>query len=88
MKPRTKGDLGRTQIPMLPDLTHQIASDYGCFIEVDTDSGIAFRATYLVDNKGNISHISKSDLPVSRSTDYKLALRSSSALYLYLFYIS
>ena len=74
MKPRAKGGLGPMQIPMLSDLTHQIARDYGCLIEEGGDSGIAFRATYIIDDKGTLRHISISDLPVGRSTDETLRL--------------
>ena len=59
------------QIPMLADLTHQISKDYGCLIE---DEGIAFRATYIIDDKGTLRHMSIGDLPVGRNVDEVLRL--------------
>ncbi len=32
-KPRNKGGLGPMQMPLLSDMSHKIARDYGCLIE-------------------------------------------------------
>ena len=73
-KDRKKGGLGPMNMPLLSDLTHQIAKDYGCLIESGGDSGIAFRATYIIDDKGVLRHISISDLPVGRNVDEVIRL--------------
>lgn len=38
--PREQGGLGKIQIPLLSDLTHQISKDYGVFLQ---DVGHALR---------------------------------------------
>ena len=68
-KPKNKGGLGPMKIPMVSDLTKQISKDYGCLIEDGDDSGVAFRATYIIDTEGVLRHISMNDLPVGRNAD-------------------
>ena len=68
-KDRKKGGLGPMQIPMLSDLSHQISRDYGCLIEDGDDAGVSFRATYIIDGKGILRHMSINDLPVGRNAD-------------------
>jgi mitochondrial tryparedoxin peroxidase, trypanosomatid typical 2-Cys peroxiredoxin len=64
--PRKKGGLGDMQIPLLSDLTKDIARDYGVLIEED---GIALRGLFLIDPKGNLRHSTINDLPVGRNVD-------------------
>ena len=73
-KDRKKGGLGPMAMPMLSDLTKQIAKDYGCLIEEGGDNGVAFRATYIIDDKGILRHVSISDLPVGRNVDETIRL--------------
>ena len=68
--PRNKGGLGDMNIPILGDLTKKVASDYGCLLK----SGIALRATYIIDHKGILRHMSVNDLPVGRNVDEVLRL--------------
>ena len=56
MKPKNKGGVGRMAIPMVSDITKQISKDYGCLIEDGEDGGVAFRATYIIDDKGILRH--------------------------------
>ena len=44
-------------IPMVSDITKQIAKDYGCLIQDGDDAGVAFRATYIIDKEGIIRRI-------------------------------
>ena len=74
MKPRKKGGLGEMDIPMIADLSKQIAKDYGCLIDHGKDNGVAFRATYIIDKNGIVRHISMNDLPVGRNVDEVLRL--------------
>ena len=62
------------QIPLLSDVNKTIARDYGCLIEQGEDSGISFRATYIIDGKGIVRHTSVNDLPVGRNPDEYLRL--------------
>lgn len=56
-------------IPLLGDVDKSISRNYGCLIEEGPDSGIAFRATYIIDRNGILRHSSISDLPVGRNPD-------------------
>jgi alkyl hydroperoxide reductase subunit AhpC len=55
------------EIPLLSDVNKKIARDYGCLIGEGGDEGIAFRATYIIDGKGIVRHVSINDLPVGRN---------------------
>ena len=57
------------KMPLLADMSHKIARDYGCLIEEGPDAGIAFRATYIIDGNGVLRHMSIQDLPVGRNAD-------------------
>lgn len=74
LKPRKEGGLGTLDIPLLSDITKKIARDYGCLVEEGEDAGVAFRATYIIDPKGIVRHISVNDLPVGRNPDEYLRL--------------
>ena len=68
--PRKKGGLGDMNIPMLADVTKQIAADYGCLLP----AGIALRATFIIDCNGILRHVGLNDLPVGRNVDEVLRL--------------
>ena len=68
-KDRKKGGLGPMEIPIVGDVSKNISKDYGCLIEDGGDEGIAFRATYIIDDKGILRHMSINDLPVGRNAD-------------------
>jgi len=69
--PRTEGGLGKLNIPLLSDLTHQISKDYGVYLE---DNGISLRGLFIIDDKGILRQITMNDLPVGRSVDETLRL--------------
>ncbi|XP_069087958.1 peroxiredoxin-2 isoform X2 [Pleurodeles waltl] len=69
--PRKEGGLGAMDIPLVSDLTHSIARDYGVLKE---DDGIAFRGLFIIDIKGILRQITINDLPVGRSVDEILRL--------------
>nr|KAG5697437.1 hypothetical protein BaRGS_008863 [Batillaria attramentaria] len=69
--PRKQGGLGNMNIPLLADKTLELARTYGCLKE---DEGVAFRALYIIDDKGNLRQITMNDLPVGRSVDETLRL--------------
>jgi alkyl hydroperoxide reductase subunit AhpC len=73
-KDRKVGGLGKMNIPMVADVSKEISKKYGCLIEDGDDAGIAFRATYIIDDKGVVRHISINDLPVGRNVDETLRL--------------
>ena len=71
-KPRDQGGLGdKMKIPMLADMTKKIGRDYGCLTK---DEAMHLRATYIIDKKGILRHISVNDTQVGRSVDEVLRL--------------
>jgi alkyl hydroperoxide reductase subunit AhpC len=73
-KDRKKGGLGKMDIPLIADITRKITKVYGALIEEGENEGIAYRATYIIDTKGNLRHVSISDLPVGRNVEEVLRL--------------
>ncbi|KAI8897428.1 AhpC/TSA family protein [Globomyces pollinis-pini] len=71
---RKDGGLGNMQIPLLADVTKQIARDYGVLIEEGEDAGLAARGTFIIDDKGNVRVAQVNDLPIGRSVDEVLRL--------------
>ncbi|CAH0407231.1 unnamed protein product [Chilo suppressalis] len=69
--PRKEGGLGKIKIPLLSDLTHSIAKDYGVYLE---DVGHTLRGLFIIDDKGILRQITMNDLPVGRSVDETLRL--------------
>ncbi|KAG8301386.1 peroxiredoxin-1 [Homalodisca vitripennis] len=69
--PRKEGGLGSLKIPLLSDLTHRIAKDYGVYLE---DLGHTLRGLFIIDTKGILRQITMNDLPVGRSVDETLRL--------------
>ena len=69
LKSRKDGGLGEMAIPLISDITKDIAKKYGCLCDDGDDSGVAFRATYIIDRKGIVRHTSVNDLPVGRNPD-------------------
>ena len=43
-------------IPLLADVDKKVCTDYGVLIEEGGAKGAAYRATFIIDNKGNIRH--------------------------------
>lgn len=69
--PRKEGGLGKLNIPLLSDQTHQISKDYGVYLE---DVGHTLRGLFIIDTKGILRQITMNDLPVGRSVDETLRL--------------
>eukprot|EP01062_Namystynia_karyoxenos_P079163 TRINITY_DN829_c0_g1_i1.p1 TRINITY_DN829_c0_g1~~TRINITY_DN829_c0_g1_i1.p1 ORF type:complete len:202 (+),score=97.34 TRINITY_DN829_c0_g1_i1:78-683(+) len=71
---RKQGGLGKMKIPILADITKQVAADYGALICDGGAQGVALRALYLIDKEGVLRQITINDLPVGRSVDETLRL--------------
>lgn len=69
--PRNKGGLGEMNIPLVADITKDIARDYGVLLE---DKGIALRGQFVIDGKGVLRSMTVNDLPVGRNVDEALRL--------------
>ncbi len=70
-QPRNQGGLGELQIPLLADMTKEIAKDYGVLLE---GGGVALRGTFLIDDNDIIQHSSINQLGVGRNVDEYLRL--------------
>eukprot|EP00484_Ammonia_sp_Unknown_P029137 CAMPEP_0197024052 /NCGR_PEP_ID=MMETSP1384-20130603/4699_1 /TAXON_ID=29189 /ORGANISM="Ammonia sp." /LENGTH=195 /DNA_ID=CAMNT_0042452381 /DNA_START=57 /DNA_END=644 /DNA_ORIENTATION=+ len=68
--PRNKGGIGKLQIPLIADLSRKLCTDYGVLL----DDGHSCRATFIIDPKGIIRHMSFNDPPVGRNVDEVLRL--------------
>lgn len=64
-QPRNEGGLGEIAYPLLADLNKNIAREYGCL----NDGGVAFRATYIIDDNNVVQHASINNLGVGRNVD-------------------
>ena len=75
-KDKKKGGLGSLNIPLLSDQTSEIAKKFSCLVDDPSDEnfGVALRATYIIDSKGILRHMSISDLPVGRDANEYLRL--------------
>ena len=71
LRERKQGGVAPLKIPLLADNTHEVAKKYGCYIP---KQGCTFRATYIIDPKGIVRHISINDTPVGRSVDEVMRL--------------
>ncbi|MCG8541839.1 MAG: peroxiredoxin [Clostridia bacterium] len=64
--PVDKGGIGKLNFPIASDITHQVAKDYGIFIEED---GVALRGLFIIGPDGLMKYSVVHDLNVGRSTD-------------------
>lgn len=74
LKPRKQGGLAPLDIPLLSDVSHDIAKDYGVYCDFGENKGLALRGTFIIDGSGILRHVSINDLNVGRSIDETLRL--------------
>ncbi len=60
------GGIGQVQFPIVADVKHEITHAYG--IE-HPDSGVAMRASFLIDREGIVQHQVVNNLPLGRNVD-------------------
>jgi len=68
---RKAGGLGKMNIPLLADVTHQLSKDYGVYLEKE---GCSLRGLFIIDGNGVLRQSTINDLPVGRSVDEVLRL--------------
>lgn len=66
-----QGGIGPVDYTMAADVTHSICRAYGIELE---DSGVALRATFLIDRGGIVRHQIVNDLPLGRNIDEMLRM--------------
>lgn len=59
------GGIGQVGYTLVADLTHQICKDY----DVESEGGVAFRGSFLIDTAGMVRHQVVNDLPLGRNVD-------------------
>lgn len=68
--PVNKGGIGDIKFPMISDLKKEISEAYNVLHE----DGVAYRATFLIDEEFNIRHYLVNDLPLGRNVDETLRM--------------
>lgn len=63
--PIEKGGIGEVGFTMVADIKHEITQAYG----VEHESGVALRATFLIDREGVVQHQVVNNLPIGRDVD-------------------
>jgi len=72
--PRHEGGVGALNIPLISDITKEIARSYDVLIEEGNDSGVTLRGLFIINQNGIVRQITINDLPVGRSVDETLRL--------------
>lgn len=68
--PVNQGGIGPVRYTLAADLKHEIAKDY----DVESDIGVAFRGSFLIDKSGKVRHQVVNDLPLGRNIDEMLRM--------------
>eukprot|EP00008_Paramoeba_atlantica_P005022 CAMPEP_0201480194 /NCGR_PEP_ID=MMETSP0151_2-20130828/4728_1 /ASSEMBLY_ACC=CAM_ASM_000257 /TAXON_ID=200890 /ORGANISM="Paramoeba atlantica, Strain 621/1 / CCAP 1560/9" /LENGTH=182 /DNA_ID=CAMNT_0047861975 /DNA_START=114 /DNA_END=662 /DNA_ORIENTATION=- len=71
---RAKGGVGKLNIPLLADVSKQLAIDYGVLVQQGPEAGVALRGLFIIDGNGILRQSTVNDLPVGRSVDETLRL--------------
>jgi peroxiredoxin 2/4 len=66
--PVEKGGIGQVGYPMVADIKHEICRAY----DVESEGGVAFRGSFLIDREGVVRHQVVNDLPLGRDIDEML----------------
>ena len=69
---RKEGGISGVKIPLLADVTREVAKAYDVLIEDGGDAGVTLRGLFIIDPEGKLRHITMNDLPVGRSVDEAL----------------
>ncbi|BFM12318.1 peroxiredoxin C [Simiduia litorea] len=68
--PVDQGGIGPVRYTLVADITHSICKDY----DVESDGGVAFRGSFLIDEDGLVRHQVVNDLPLGRNVDEMLRM--------------
>ncbi|HKB60012.1 MAG TPA: peroxiredoxin [Gallionellaceae bacterium] len=63
--PVDKGGIGKVGYTMVADVKHEICKAY----DVESEGGVAFRGSFLIDKGGVVRHQVVNDLPLGRNID-------------------
>ncbi len=59
------GGIGAVKYPLVADISHAICQAY----DVESEGGVAFRGSFLIDEEGTVRHQVVNDLPLGRNVD-------------------
>ena len=65
-----KGGIGPVKYTLVADMKHEICQAY----DVESDGGVAFRGSFLIDEDGVVRHQVVNDLPLGRNIDEMLRM--------------
>lgn len=68
--PVDNGGIGPVKFALVADITHAICQAY----DVESEGGVAFRGSFLIDAEGNVRHQVVNDLPLGRNVDEMLRM--------------
>lgn len=68
--PVNQGGIGPVGYTLVADMKHEIAKAY----DVESEGGVAFRGTFLIDKAGIVQHQYVNNLPLGRNVDETLRL--------------
>ena len=68
--PIDKGGIGPVGYTLVADMKHDICRAYG----VESPAGVAYRGSFLIDEKGVVRHQVVNDLPLGRNVDEMLRM--------------
>lgn len=68
--PVNDGGIGPVKYPLVADMTHAICKAY----DVESEGGVAFRGSFLIDEDGIVRHQVVNDLPLGRNIDEMLRM--------------
>jgi peroxiredoxin 2/4 len=65
-----EGGIGPVKYTLVADMKHDICQAYG----VESEGGVAYRGSFLIDEKGTVRHQVVNDLPLGRNVDEMLRM--------------
>ncbi|MBN8431019.1 peroxiredoxin C [Microbulbifer salipaludis] len=65
-----EGGIGQVQYTLVADVKHEICQAY----DVESEGGVAFRGSFLIDEEGTVRHQVVNDLPLGRNVDEMLRM--------------
>ena len=68
--PVDQGGIGPVNYTLVADMTHSICQDY----DVESEGGMAYRGSFLIDEDGLVRHQVVNDLPLGRNVDEMLRM--------------
>ncbi|WP_372598587.1 peroxiredoxin [Amphritea sp.] len=68
--PVNEGGIGPVNYTLVADMTHSICKSY----DVESEGGVAYRGSFLIDEDGQVRHQVVNDLPLGRNVDEMLRM--------------